>query len=205
MKRELNVKLSAIATVNAGYPFRGKIPELIGSASVVVQMKDVSLTEGICWTDCLETELTGKRAPDYLITGDILVASRGSHNYAVLVDQALSFTGKKAVAAPHFFLVRLKREALTKGILPEFMVWLLNQSTAQRHFEQNAEGTLTKSIRRRVLEEVPVVVPPLEKQRTIVTMANTLGEEKRLIQKLINNGESMMSAIASDLYLAQSD
>ncbi len=205
MKRELDVKLSAIATINAGYPFRGKIPHVVGSDLVVVQMKDVSLSEGICWSGCLETELTGKRAPDYLTTGDILVAARGNHNYAVQVDHALPLTEKKAVASPHFFLVRLKKEALKKGILPEFVVWLLNQSTAQRYFEQNAEGTLTKSIRRRVLEEVPVVVPPIEKQRTIIAMANTLGEEKRLIQKLINNGESMMSAIASDLYLAQSD
>jgi hypothetical protein len=195
------VKLSAIATINAGYPFRGKIPEVPGSAMVAVQMKDVSLTEGIRWSGCLETELTGKREPDYLTTGDILVAARGRHNYAVQVDQALASTGKQAVAAPHFFLVRLKRDSLKKkDILPEFVVWLLNQAPAQRYFEQNAEGTLTKSIRRSVLENAPVVVPPLAKQRAIIAMANTLSDEQRLIQKLVNNGERMMNAIAKDLF-----
>lgn len=82
------------------------------------------------------------------------------------------------------------------------MVWLLNQAPAQRYFEQNAEGTLTKSIRRSVLEDAPVVVPPLAKQRAIIAMANTLGEEQRLIQRLVNNGERMMGAIANDLYQA---
>lgn len=72
-------------------------------------------------------------------------------------------------------------------------MWLLNQAPAQRYFEQNAEGTLTKSIRRSVLEDAPVVVPPLAKQRAIIAMANTLGEEQRLIQRLVNNGERMMA------------
>lgn len=163
---------------------------------VVVQMKDVSQTEGIRWSDCLETELTGKREPDYLTTGDILVAARGSHNYAVQVDQALATIGKQAVAAPHFFVISLKK----KDILPEFLVWLLNQTPAQRYFEQNAEGTLTKSIRRSVLEDTPVVVPPLVKQRSIISMAATLRDEHKLIQKLVSNGERMMSAIAKDLF-----
>ncbi len=190
------MKLSAIATINAGYPFRGKIPEVLGSALVAVQMKDVSLTEGIRWSDCLETELTGKREPDYLTTGDILVAARGSHNYAVQVDQALATIGKQAVAAPHFFVISLKK----KDVLPEFLEWLLNQTPAQRYFEQNAEGTLTKSIRRSVLEDAPVVVPPLAKQRVIISMAATLREEQKLIQKLVSNGERMMNAIAKDLF-----
>ncbi|ENM3939028.1 restriction endonuclease subunit S [Vibrio cholerae] len=190
------MKLKQIATINAGYPFRGKIPEVPGSAMVAVQMKDVSLTEGIRWPDCLETELTGKREPDYLTTGDILVAARGSHNYAVQVDQALATIGKQAVAAPHFFVISLKK----KDILPEFLVWLLNQTPTQRYFEQNAEGTLTKSIRRSVLEEAPVVVPPLAKQRAIISMAATLRDEHKLIQKLVSNGERMMNAIAKDLF-----
>lgn len=190
------MRLKQIATINAGYPFRGKIPEVPGSAMVAVQMKDVSLTEGIRWSDCLETELTGKREPDYLTTGDILVAARGSHNYAVQVDRALAIIGKQAVAAPHFFVISLKK----KDILPEFLVWLLNQTPTQRYFEQNAEGTLTKSIRRSVLEEAPVVVPPLAKQRAIISMAATLRDEHKLIQKLVSNGERMMNAIAKDLF-----
>lgn len=163
---------------------------------VVVQMKDASPADGIRWSSCLETRLTGKRQPDYLSPGDILVAARGNHNYAVSVDHTLVTTGKQAVAAPHFFVISLK----TKDVLPEFMVWLFNQGPVQRYFEQNAEGTLTKSIRRSVLEEAPVVIPPLAKQRAILGMAKTLAEEQKLVQTLINNGERMMATIAKDLF-----
>ena len=124
------------------------------------------------------------------------MAARGSHNYAISIGQALTTSGKQAVAAPHFFVVRLMK----KDILPEFMVWLLNQIPAQRYFEQNAEGTLTKSIRRSVLEQAPIVVPPLARQRAIIAMANTLREEQQLIKQLVNNGERMMNSIANDLH-----
>lgn len=190
------MKLKQIATVNAGYPFRGKIPEVADSSVVAIQMKDVTQTEGIRWSDCLETELTGKREPYYLRAGDILVAARGSRNYAIQIDQSLATTGKQAVAAPHFFVVSLHR----KDVLPEFIVWMLNQAHAQRYFEQNAEGTLTKSIRRSVLEDAPVIIPTLEKQRIIVAMADTLLREQRLLQRLIQNSEQMMSAIAKDMF-----
>ncbi|GAB4294546.1 MAG: restriction endonuclease subunit S [Methylophaga sp.] len=199
------MQLKEIATINAGYPFRGKIPEVAGSTVVVVQMKDVSRSKGIGWSNCLETELTGKREPDYLSTGDILVAARGSHHYAVQVDQALASTGKQAVAAPHFFLVRLKQESLrTKDILPEFIVWLLNQAPAQLYFEQTAEGSLTKSIRRTVLEEVPIVLPPLAEQRSITKLAATLLKEQQLAEQLLHNSKKIMTAVAKDLYSTSS-
>lgn len=194
------MKLKQIASINAGYPFRGKLPEVPGSPVVVVQMRDVSLTEGIDWAGCQGTALTGKREPDYLTPGDIVVAARGSHNYAAHVDQTLLASGKQAVAAPHFFVVRLTKP----NILPAFMVWLLNQQPVQRYFEQNAEGTLAKSIRRSVLEDAPVVVPPIAQQQAIIAMANTLRAEQRLIQQLLSNGERLMTAIACDLYPAPS-
>lgn len=190
------MELKQIATINSGYPFRGKIPEAPGSAVLAVQMKNVSLSEGINWSDCLETELISKREPTYLTTGDILVSARGSHNYAVQVDNLLTSTGKRAVAAPHFFVVSLKK----KDILPAFITWLLNQAPAQRYFEQNAEGSFTKSIRRSVLEDTPIILPPLAKQQVITELANTLSEEQRLMQQLAKNAERMMGAIANDLY-----
>lgn len=197
-ERGVWVELKQLATISTGYPFRGKIPERPGSSLVAVQMKDVSPGAGVRWNGCVPTVLTGKRKPDFLAPGDILVAARGSHNYAALVDETASESGFQAVAAPHFFVVSLKRG----DVLPEYMVWLLNQAPVQRYFEQNAEGTLTKSIRRSVLEQAPVVVPPLAKQQAIVSLDTTLREERRQIQELIRNGECMMNAIACDLHNA---
>lgn len=194
--KQKTVRLKQIATIKAGYPFRGKIPVAPDSTVLAVQMKDVSVPEGIDWSSCTPTTLTGKREPCYLAEGDILVAARGTHNYATLIDQGLAQLGRQAVAAPHFFVVSVK----TPEVLPEYLEWLLNQTPLQRHFEQNSEGTLTKSIRRSVLEDAQVVIPPLSKQQTIIAMANTLREEHRIINQLIYNGERMMSAIAHELF-----
>lgn len=186
--------LKQITTAAAGHPFRGKIPEKLGTGVYAVQMKDVSLRDGIQWAGCVQTELHGRRA-DWLKSGDILVAARGSHNYAILVDLEPLERDQNAVAAPHFFVLRIH----SKSILPEYLVWLLNQTACQRYFEQNAEGTLTKSIRRSVLEETPIAIPPLARQASIVGLANTLKREQQALEKLIRNGEKLLSAVADDL------
>lgn len=194
MKRK-TLTLKHLSSINAGYPFRGKIPEAGGSGVVVVQMKDTSYRRGINWQSCIEAKLSGKREPDWLQPGDILVAARGSHNYAVQVDDTLLATAYQAVAAPHFFVVRTNKAQ----ILPEFLAWLLNQKPCQRYFEQNAEGSQTKSIRRRVLEDTPIALPPLEKQQTIIHLADTIRKEQQLIEQLLHNGEQLLSVIANDL------
>ena len=194
----MKLHLYQIATISAGYPFRGKIPEYPEGNLAVVQMKDSSSEFGVDWMSCLRSEATGKKAPDWLQTGDILVAARGNQNYAVLVDTR--HAPLPAVAAPHFYVVRPQSDAL----IPEFLAWQLNQQPCQRYFELHAEGTLTKSIRRQVLEEALIGLPSLAEQQTILAMARTLQEERQLMQLLQHNGEQMMHAIATRL-LEQSD
>lgn len=190
------MKLRQIASIAPGYPFRGKIPESATRGLVAVQMKDVSTQQGISWAQCQHTELTGKRDPDWLQPGDILVAARGNHNYAVQVDHTLTHTGFQAIAAPHFFVITLKNP---NQVLPEYLTWLLNQAPSRRYFEQNSEGSFTKSIRRSVLEDMPIAVPPLAKQHSIIKLANTLNHERQIVEQLLRNGEHLMNTIATEL------
>lgn len=190
------MKLKEIAAINAGYPFRGKPPEIPGSSIVVVQFRDISAAGQINWYECQETQPTGKRAPNYLCKDDILVSARGSNYQAYLVDTSLTETGRQALAAPYFYVIR----GLNNDILPEFIAWLLNQNPIQHYLEKNAEGTLTKSIRRSVLENIPISIPNIHKQKAILAIAENLREERRLAQELVNNGERIMNALARDLY-----
>ncbi len=187
------MRLSEISKIVVGHPFRGRIQEEKGSGVRAVQMKDVSILDGINWDTCVETELAGKREPDWLMPGDVLFAARGSHNYAVLVGQIPQEI--RAVAAPHFYLLRCKRQE----VLPEYLAWFLNQEPSQRYFQREAEGSLTKSIRRSVLEHTPIAVPNLERQQSIIRLAETLKQEQQIIDQLIRNGEAMMNTIAIDL------
>jgi len=187
------MKLKQIAHIAVGYPFRGKIPEVAGTHVLAVQMKDISVSEGINWSTCVETETQGRREPDWLSAGSILFVARGSNNYSVLIDS--SAEGKKAVAAPHLYIITPKKRAL----LPEYLAWYLNQEPCLRYFQRESEGTLTKSIRRAALEATPIAVPSLDQQKSIVALANTLRKEQQLLTQLFSNGQLTMNAIATQL------
>lgn len=193
MMQEQNLILKSIAQISAGHPFRGKIPEIAGSSVHAVQMKDVFIDTGINWNTCTKTKISSKTKPDWLMPGDILFAARGSHNYAVLVDQtALEL---QAIAAPHFYIIRCK----SKNILPDYLAWLLNQELCQLYYLREAEGTYTKSIRRSKLEATPIIIPSLAKQRTIIQLAEMLKQQQQLIKQLTFNGNMLMKAITTNL------
>ena len=185
--------LAQLGDISSGYPFRGRIEESSESNIKVVQMKDVSLDNPIQWSECLSTELAGRGSVDSLRPSDILFVARGSRNYAVQIGDIPD--GIQAVASPHFFVIRLQDSSL----IPEYLTWFLNQPPCQQYFEQNAEGTMAKSIRRGVLERTPITIPSLEKQAAIVNLHNSHIQQQRVIQQLLVNSEQMMSAIATDL------
>lgn len=193
VNEDKKVILNNIADITAGYPFRGKISEQLGSSIYAVQMKNVFSESGIDWLTCVETELAGKRSPAWLKKGDVLVAARGNSNYAVLVDEAV--TKLKAVASPHFYVLSVKNDK----VLSDYLCWFINSQPAQRYFQRESEGTFTKSIRRQVLETLPVALPSLEKQQNIVQLSATIWRERQLYEQLIRNDEVLMNAIANDL------
>jgi restriction endonuclease S subunit len=157
-------------------------------------MKNVTSAGAVKWQECIETELEGKRQPDFLKQGDILFAARGRRNYAALIDEGIE--DRNAVASPHFYVIHIK----DKVVLPEFLVWLLSYGPCQRYFEQSAEGTLTKSIRRSVLEATPIKVPDIQKQKALIEMARSVAKEKQILKQLTTNGEAMLNGLANDLF-----
>lgn len=182
-------KLSDIAQIRAGFPFRGKIPG--GKQHFVVQMKNLSLDKDILWQECDKTHIE-KENTDWLEEGDILLSAKGVRNYAVLVQNVEK---QKAVASPHLFVIRVK----PYQVLPAFLVWLLNQRVVQKYFEQNAEGSGMKNIRRSILENTPVIIPSLQKQQMIVALAHNLKQQRKLLEKLMTIEEQMMIGIAQSI------
>jgi len=185
------LRLADIVTLSSGHPFRGKIPEKPGSGIYAIQMKDVSPEDGVCWDSAIETELSGKKQPDWLASGDVLFVARGSYNYAVVIEEM----DKQAICAPHFYILR----ATDPSLLPAFLVWQLNQQPLQKYFGSVAEGSLTKSIRRSVLEQTEITVPLLETQHKILELHKAILQEKKLYAELISNADKLMHALASDL------
>lgn len=185
--------LQALAEVRAGHPFRGSVPAAAQGNARVVQMRDVSASGVVAWAQLTRTALrTSPRTPDWLQRGDVLFAARGGRNYAV----CLSEVPEPSVCAQYFFVLRCKPGA---AVLPEFLAWHINRSPSQRYLASNAEGTDQLSIRRGVLEAMPIAVPALQKQRLLVQLAETVQQERMRLEALIKNREQQLDGLAQRL------
>jgi len=188
------VILKEIVDISVGYPFRGKILEQSGSGTHVIQMKDIALENSLIdWGRVTETELTGKKKPYFLKVGDVLVAARGNHNYAVTIGAMAEHFN--AVASPHFYVL----SDFYGKLQPEYLKWFINSGPSQRYFKKEAEGSVAKSIRRPVLENLPIPVPSMEKQEVVVSMIVAMLDEEMKLRLLSHNNKLMMNLIAKDL------
>ncbi len=193
----LVLKLRDVAKVSAGYPFRGSFDgkSAQGDSCLVVQMKDINEDGLINWAECSKANVVLKGKSSWLADGDVLFAAKGRSNYAAVVNKAEFDENAKVVASPHFYVISKKNASVT----PEYITWWLNKLPSQRYFVRNSEGSVTKSIRRAVLEDVEIVVPSLDKQKSIVALNQSFIAQKRALESLIQNAESMENAIAGDL------
>ncbi|MBL0711903.1 MAG: restriction endonuclease subunit S [Colwellia sp.] len=198
--------LSDIAIIKAGHPFRGKIseskrpdndqPETNISENkkdqaYVIQIKDLDNDGSIKWDQLIRTSLTSKKSTNWLQKDDVIFAARGLRNAAGYIDEITNPT----VCAPHYYVIKVTEQT----ILPEFLAWQLNQEKAQRYFKNLAEGSSQVSIRKALLEAVPIIIPTIEKQQAIIQLANKVNEERNMLQALITNRNKQMQGIAKQI------
>ena len=186
-----DLRLSDIADIRLGHPFRGTVKQYDNGDVNVVQVRDTEPTGEINQYTMVETVLNTKKQPCWLQNGDVLFVAKGAKHYSVLVEQVL----ERTVCSPHFFVVRIKAE-FKDMILPDFLCWQLNQQPAQRYFKTTAEGSMYLSIRRQVLENVPIKVLKFERQKQLAEMHRCGVKEQKVLQKLIENRQQQLEAIA---------
>lgn len=73
------------------------------------------------------------------------------------------------------------------------------KNCVKTQLNQYVEGTITKSIRRPVLQALPLKIPLLSKQEIIISIMETLKQEKITALRLIENNEQLMNAINQNL------
>lgn len=197
----MNRKLSDLVKLCAGHPFRGSVPAATDGNAYALQMRDVSPEAGVDWDRLVRTELDTRKPPDWLQRGDVVFVARGTRNYALCVDEV----PKPTVCSQYFFLLRVRSAPSQPVLLPEFLAWQINRAPAQRYLASNAEGSDQLSIRRGVLEALPLVVPSIEKQQSIVALGDAARRERQVLESLIRNGEKQLDALAYELHATQSN
>ena len=184
-----SVRLTEVATIAPGYPFRGSIDSTPNGDVAVVQMRNIDDGYRVEWGEVARTKLTGRRCPDWLQQRDVLFSARGTRNIAAVVDGVPGH----AVCSPLFFLVRVKAP---DRLLPEVVAWQINQEPLQRYLSASATGSNITSIRRQVLEDLPIVVAPIARQQAVVDFNEAALQERRLLSNLIDNRNRQMQALA---------
>lgn len=183
--------LIEVASISAGYPFRGKIDGLPEGNVAVIQMRNVDPENGIDWPNLSRIDLPRIAPKALLRRGDIILSTRGGRNFAYCLDEPY----KQTVCSPHFFVIRSMRP----GLLPEFLAWQLNQRPAQEYFAAGATGSYILNLKREVVEGLPIAIPSLGEQQRLLELHAAVRAERSILTRLIEIRTLEMAAIANEL------
>jgi hypothetical protein len=184
--------LKQVVDITPGYPFRGRIEEDTTADTCAIQMKDVTGDFKVNWETVVHATPEGNRPPDWLEPGDIIFIAKGNNNFAIYLDQI----PQKAVCSPHFFHLRPKRS----DVIQEYVAWLINQIPGQDYFRRTREGSGTLSVRRVILEQMPLPVPSVDIQEKIIKLDQVLRKEKGIFLDLLQNRQLMIDSLAHKIY-----
>ncbi len=171
-----------------GYSFRSRLETIEGGRVAVIQMKDLLDDNTVNCDDLVRIDMEGIKDHHLAQRGDLVFRSRGQVNTAAVL---LKDPGMAVVAAP---LLRIRVTKLEK-VLPEYLNWYISQREAQIFLTSRAKGTVQKMISKHAVEELEVVLPSLEQQRSIVEIANLSAREQFLLNTLSIKREQYIGAV----------
>lgn len=183
------MKLNDIANVQSGYLSRGKIETTTDGPYYLLQAKDVDAGRLIYRKDTIvrfNPELSRK---DWVLQrDDIVFMARGVRNFSVLLEDIPD----PLLAAACFFIIRVKHQ----GYLPGYLWWYLNQEPVEDYFHrESGRGVHMPVIRRAVLENLEIPVPPLETQQKIVALDTLMRTEQRLLTAMAEKRKELANAV----------
>jgi restriction endonuclease S subunit len=172
----MKLRLKKIASIQMGYSFRTRLVFMDQGKIAVVQMKDLNDENIVDCNALIRVGMDTVKEHHLVKPGDIVFRSRGQvTTAAILVENP----GPAVVAAP---LLRIRTDQ--NVVLPDYLVWYINQPSAQALLASRAKGTSIKMISKQALESLELAIPSLEKQCVIAELACLANEEQRLLKKI---------------------
>jgi restriction endonuclease S subunit len=182
-----NVRIQDCADVRPGYSSKGAIvndPE--GSLHVITAQH---VTKGEPYRYVAEHSLLiipPKFYDKYLVLpGDILFMSRGSNNYAVLVEEV----PQPAITPLTFFIIRPKQ-----NVISGYLAWCLDQDIVKTQLNEMRTGVGTPMIQSSSFRDITVPLPSLAIQKRIAGLSSLQTREKMLLQQLVGETERLQQA-----------
>jgi restriction endonuclease S subunit len=172
----MEVVLKDIATIQPGFSFRGTISAKQNGEYRVIQIKDIDMDGNLLSGGLVKTDAPNIKA-EYLVQDeDILLTTRGTQRRAAHVKQATANT----IFVAQIFAIR----NLHESVYPAYLAWYLGQKRASEYFETHATSSYIQNLRISDLAELPIRIPPPEKQRRIAEVYRLSIREKDLSEKI---------------------
>ncbi len=177
MLQTKKLKLNELCVIQGGLTARERLRPVGGGGVRAVQLRDLREDEPFDPSNARSYALKGTLDRYNASAGDLLFRSRGDHSTAVVVEPEAR---ERAVAISPLIILRPKRDLVD----PSFLAWFINQSWAQRHFNEGAQGSSLRMIPRPCLESLEVPVPDLPTQKQIVALDSLAQRERKLMAEL---------------------
>lgn len=183
------MKLKKVAIIQSGYISRFKIEPREDGAHFLLQARDID-SEGLTYNiDNLVRFSPDLSRKDWVLkTDDVLFMARGARNYSILIREIPD----RVLAAACFFIVRLSSDQ----VLPYYLCWYLNQPQVEHYLSRHSgRGVHMPVVRRSVLENINIPIPPIEVQVKITKLDILLRNEMELIDKLAEKRKKLITAV----------
>ncbi|WP_438752176.1 restriction endonuclease subunit S [Pararhizobium sp. O133] len=173
----MRVTLADICNVSSGFTARSRLDE-VESGVPVLQTRDVADAPRIDASSLMRTVIEGA-VDRYLVgRGDVVFRSKGERSVAAYLGDDFVVP---AVAVLPVMILRVKAE-----VLPEFLVWSINQPESQRHFDGDARSGTIRAVPKASIESLPISLPDLDTQKRIVEVDRLTRKEAELSAQLIS-------------------
>jgi restriction endonuclease S subunit len=119
---------------------------------------------------------TGKHL---LNDGDIIFAAKGSKNFAAQYENK----NGPCVASSTFLVIKLN-DKFRSIVLSDYLVWFINHQRTQEWLKAKARGSSIPSISKNDLQDLEIIIPSIEKQKTILKIDSLHKKEQSIIKKI---------------------
>lgn len=173
------ILLKHLAQLYTGFTIRESLDHLDYGDIKTIQIRDLPKNSKVIDTDNLTgIEWRYDSKPQYLEHDSIVLVARGEPSAFIFKGDA----SHKVVVSNPFIVINLK----TDDLLPEFIVWYINNAQkAKEHFAINARGNALPITTIATVKDLPIIIPSIEEQKSILAMQETADKEVQLFSNLI--------------------
>ncbi|WP_417729498.1 restriction endonuclease subunit S [Roseovarius sp.] len=180
------IKISDRIEVTAGLALRGAAPVSDQGRYRILLPGSVQTGEPISEANLPFCSLEDPSPRVLLVPNDLVFWGRGDVRCAVFDGSPDSVI----LASP---LLRLRRK--DKDLLPEFLALCLASPSIGSQIGRNMRGSGSQFVSKKDLEDVEIMIPPVETQRELVEYADLVQQEAKLSVKLTSLRQAVMNAM----------